>query len=224
MTRATILFLLLASTAHGQVVVNENIRAAADRYAGIADDTELWLWVSVLPDHGPHSPCYGPGCWSYVGLDQQGGLVSSDHSLFAGDWRVASTGELFNDVTIESFPRVISGYHPVDNPPVFVGDDFYLAFTTIQTWGQFPTTGYGWVHLVDEGGTLRMLSNAIAYGASGIVVGAPEPSTIGLALMTLTQWPARRRPKESRTRPASGIVKYFVRYVIGSAWRGKLLG
>jgi len=98
------------------------------------------------------------------------------------------------------------------------GVQFYLGLYT----GYFPWTGsgeytgiyqnpmFGWVRLVNIGGTIQMLDSALAYGASGILAGTqtiiPEPSGIALTVLgmlalsfyrlkkpfTLTPPPARR--------------------------------
>jgi hypothetical protein len=192
--------LLLASTAHAQVVVNDNIRAQADLYSvGPPDDEELWLWISRTPDPN----CVNVECQGFIGLDHDAGFVQS-HDTYWFSAYVVHPGDLFSEPN-GLFPVVIDDFRGRYNlEPVFVGDDFYLGLHG-QWWAEDGSRSmvYGWVHLRDEAGALRMVENAMAYGHTGIIVGsavavAPEPGTLSLLALALAQWPRRRRPKESR--------------------------
>lgn len=82
---------------------------------------------------------------------------------------------------------------------------FYLGLATTGpsrlpdgSWGGYPgwdkgkpiRNVWGWLELLNEGGTLTMRGNAMAYGEGGIIVGTttpvPEPHAYGLSVLGLT--------------------------------------
>jgi hypothetical protein len=106
-------------------------------------------------------------------------------------------GDAFARSTIDAgtFPKV--GWVLSFDEPVSVGDDFFLGLNTGIGFNPLGRGVYGWVHLREEGGKLKMLGNAMAYNGSGIVIGTatiiPEPATWLLAIGAASLVPLRRR-------------------------------
>jgi len=114
---------------------------------------------------------------------------------------LASYGDEFSNSTLMNaqFPVLLSGSGANGSIDIPFGT-FYLAITK-GAWDGSNGDVYGWALLSSSSSGLAMLSNAVAYGTSGIFVGTtnivpvPEPETYAMMLagLGLVGAVARRR-------------------------------
>lgn len=114
-----------------------------------------------------------------------------------------------------SLPAIQSGSYTelTYNPRVYYifadGSEFYVGLYTGTGYPQngiYPDPSFGWALLKNDGGTIKLLDSALAYGADGIYAGTrtlinvPEPSTLLLTAIggALALARRKRNPKPSR--------------------------
>jgi hypothetical protein len=125
-------------------------------------------------------------------------LTATNTSLDEGsDWYLTSEGEEFSSSSImnNAHPVLMRGsltppFFEFNTIPISSGV-FFLGVNTgllndngSEAEDELPRDTFGWVKLLNSGGTLTMIENAIVYERDGIFVGTdqivPEPGTFGL--------------------------------------------
>lgn len=154
--------------------------AAQTDYTGIifnydADENRLRL-VNMTLDEGSD--------WYLVSEGQSFGWSG----IAAGDYTPLQIGESVELSGLEIFLAATTGQGPYDfDEPVWVPNRSVLGWVKFSV--EETATGHG----------LRLISSAAAYGADGIVVGAPVPepasAAVWLGLGAALWTGARRRPR-----------------------------
>ncbi len=203
------LILFSAADASAQVVIDSNITFTPDASRPGAN---YFGSIQQYPDQSY------TGVWfNYTGCATFGCTLQAVTTLLdeGSDWYVVRAGDDFTKDAVHNgvFPTyldktVTTSPYPIRSIPI---GDFYVGVRTGRGGGwypgvpNFPDTWdiFGWVKLRNTGAQLEMISNVVAYGVQGIVIGTtqvvPEPSSLATGLLAFSAgaWLHRRHRRKS---------------------------
>ena len=217
--------------------MNRTLKLLAALALAFGSTLELWSQGYIVPNGVVYAGYGGLGYEFHVIHDPANGAYTGFFLRPEGVTPPSSYVNTFQfspyvDISVRVF--LVSPNDPISLQPIMAGTyselavanyvfnsgaPFYLGLYTgnmqyAPTNGIYTDPLYGWVELVNNGGTIQMLDSAIEYQGGGILAGTetilavPEPSAMVLCALGALLFAGWRRGVQAR-RSASPIPQSF---------------